>query len=245
MKRLTYLALFALLLSSLGSHRLLAQVTATATIHGTVLDKSQAAVAGAQVVAKYKANDFVRTTTTNDSGYYRFELLPIGLYTITITKTGFATSVQTLEIQVGQVVAANAELQVGSGTETVEVTSEAPLIETSKTSVSQNITPSEVEQLPLLGRDVANLAYLAPGVKAADSYDPTKNRYAILSVNGAGGRNVNVTVNGVDNSMAWTIKTTPSAVLSCNCLSKPSRNFRSAPSASPRKTVAPKVPRST
>jgi outer membrane receptor protein involved in Fe transport len=199
MKRLTYLALFALLLSSLGSHRLLAQVTATATIHGTVLDKSQAAVAGAQVVAKYKANDFTRTTTTNDSGYYRFELLPIGLYTITITKTGFATSVQTLEIQVGQVVAANAELQVGSGTETVEVTSEAPLIETSKTSVSQNITPSEVEQLPLLGRDVANLAYLAPGVKAADSYDPTKNRYAILSVNGAGGRNVNVTVNGVDN----------------------------------------------
>ena len=51
----------------------------------------------------------------------------------------------------------------------------------------------------MVGRDVANLAYLAPGVKLADSYDPTKNRYAILSVNGDGGRNVNVTVNGVDN----------------------------------------------
>src|SRR5260221_12577564 len=51
----------------------------------------------------------------------------------------------------------------------------------------------------MVGRDVANLAYLAPGVKATDSYDPTKNRYAILSVNGQGGRNVNVTVNGVDN----------------------------------------------
>ena len=51
----------------------------------------------------------------------------------------------------------------------------------------------------MIGRDVANLAYLAPGVKEADSYDPTKNRYAILSVNGDGGRNVNVTVNGVDN----------------------------------------------
>src|SRR5690242_5475863 len=51
----------------------------------------------------------------------------------------------------------------------------------------------------MVGRDVANLAYLAPGVKAADSYDPTKNRYAILSVNGASGRNVNVTVNGIDN----------------------------------------------
>ena len=53
--------------------------------------------------------------------------------------------------------------------------------------------------LPLIGRDIADLAYLAPGVKAADSYDPTKNRYAILSVNGEGGRNVNVTVNGIDN----------------------------------------------
>ncbi len=51
----------------------------------------------------------------------------------------------------------------------------------------------------MVGRDVANLAYLAPGVKATDSYDPTKNRYAILSVNGENGRNVNVTVNGVDN----------------------------------------------
>src|SRR5437870_12319378 len=51
----------------------------------------------------------------------------------------------------------------------------------------------------MVGRDVANLAFLAPGVKSADSYDPTKNRFAILSVNGDGGRNVNVTVNGVDN----------------------------------------------
>jgi hypothetical protein len=51
----------------------------------------------------------------------------------------------------------------------------------------------------MIGRDVANLASLAPGVKLTDSYDPTKNRYAILSVNGQGGRNVNVTVNGVDN----------------------------------------------
>src|SRR5205823_10620865 len=83
--------------------------------------------------------------------------------------------------------------------ETVEVTGAAPLVDQTKTDVSQSITPSEVEQLPLIGRDVANLAYLAPGVKAADSYDPTKNRYAILSVNGSTGRNVNVTVNGVDN----------------------------------------------
>ena len=53
--------------------------------------------------------------------------------------------------------------------------------------------------MPLAGRDAANLAYLAPGVKATDSYDPTKNRYAVLSINGSDGRNINTTVNGVDN----------------------------------------------
>ena len=55
------------------------------------------------------------------------------------------------------------------------------------------------QQSQMFSRDVANLAYPAPGEKATDSYDPTKNRYAILSVNGQGGRNVNVTVNGIDN----------------------------------------------
>src|SRR2546421_567034 len=94
-------------------------------------------------------------------------------------------------------------LSLGSGSAFAQATASSTIQGTVtdklKTSVSQNITPSEVEELPLLGRDVANLAYLAPGVKATDSYDPTKNRYAILSVNGQSGRNVNVTVNGVDN----------------------------------------------
>src|SRR5205823_10511355 len=94
---------------------------------------------------------------------------------------------------------ANAELKPGAASEVIEVTSEAPLLDQAKTDVSQNITPTEVQELPMVGRDVANLAYLAPGVKPADSYDPTKNRYAILSVNGNNGRDVNVTVNGVDN----------------------------------------------
>ena len=87
----------------------------------------------------------------------------------------------------------------GGVSETVEVTATAPLVDQTKTDVSTNITPEQITELPLIGRDIADLAYLAPGVKAADSYDPTKNRYAILSVNGEGGRNVNVTVNGVDN----------------------------------------------
>src|SRR5258708_11701655 len=199
MKRLTYILLIGVLALSMGSGNAFAQATASATIQGTVTDKSGAVVSGAQVVAKNKATDLTRTATTSETGYYRFELLPVGTYTVTITKAGFGTVAQTIETLIGQVATVNAELKPGATSEVIEVTSEAPLVDQLKTSVSQTITPSEAEELPLLGRDVANLAYLAPGVKATDSYDPTKNRYAILSVNGQSGRNVNVTINGVDN----------------------------------------------
>src|SRR5258705_5517292 len=199
MKRLTYILLIGVLALSVGSGNVFAQATASVAIQGTVTDKSGAVVSGAQVVAKNKATDLTRTATTSETGYYRFELLPVGTYTVTVTKTGFGTVAQTVETLIGQVATVNAELKPGATSEVIEVTSEAPLVDLTKTSVSQNISPTEVQELPLLGRDVANLAYLAPGVKATDSYDPTKNRYAILSVNGQSGRNVNVTINGVDN----------------------------------------------
>ncbi len=199
MERLTYILLIGVLALSVGSGNVFAQATASGTIQGTVTDQTPAVVSGAQVEAKNKATGVTRTTTSNDTGVYQFELLPVGTYTVKVTKTGFAGVVQTIEILIGQTATVNVELKTGSVSEIIEVTSEVPLLDQAKTSVSQNITPTEVEELPMVGRDVANLAYLAPGVKATDSYDPTKNRYAILSVNGAGGRNVNVTVNGVDN----------------------------------------------
>jgi outer membrane receptor protein involved in Fe transport len=187
------------LLLSLGGGNAFGQATASGTIQGTVTDQTSAVVSGAQVVAKSKATDSSRTATTGDTGYYRFELLPVGMYTVTVSKTGFAGVAETIEILIGQTATVNVELKTGSMSEVIEVTSEAPVLDLTKTDVSQNITPKEVEELPMVGRDVANLAYLVPGVKATDSYDPTKNRYAILSVNGENGRNVNVTVNGVDN----------------------------------------------
>jgi len=199
MKKLTYFLLLGVLLLTLGSGNAFGQATASATIQGTITDKSGAVVSGAEIVGKNKATDASRTTSSDDTGSYRFELLAAGTYTVTVNKTGFAPVAQTIEILVGQTATVNAELKPGAASELIEVTSEAPVLDLQKTDVSQNITPKEVEDLPMVGRDVANLAYLAPGVKATDSYDPTKNRYAILSVNGDGGRNVNVTVNGVDN----------------------------------------------
>ena len=77
MKRLAYLLLAGVLLLSLGSVKAFAQATASGTIQGTVTDKSGAVVSGAQVVAKNRATDTTRTATSNDTGYYRFELLPV------------------------------------------------------------------------------------------------------------------------------------------------------------------------
>jgi len=191
--------LFLLVAITLLSPRLFAQATASGNIQGTVVDQSQAVVANAEVVLTNLANGSTRTTTTNDSGIYRFELLSAGNYIAKINAKGFSTVEVKLELLVGQTASGNATLTPGSTSQTVQVSAENPIVDLNKTSVSTEITPAEVEDLPMVGRDVANLAYLAPGVKAADSYDPTKNRYAILSVNGAGGRNVNVTVNGVDN----------------------------------------------
>src|SRR6185436_14597104 len=131
--------------------------------------------------------------------YFRFDLLAAGTWVVKVTKDGFTSWAQTTDLLIGQTATLNAELKIGTASEIIEVTGAVPLVDVAKTEVSQNITPTEVQELPMIGRDVANLASLAPGVKLTDSYDPTKNRYAILSVNGQGGRNVNVTVNGVDN----------------------------------------------
>jgi Carboxypeptidase regulatory-like domain/TonB dependent receptor-like, beta-barrel len=199
MRRITLFALISALALLTSSSAVFGQATATGTIGGTVFDKSQSSISGAEVVVTSKATGTTRTATTTSEGTYRFDLLSAGFYTVKVSKDGFSTVSQTVELLVGQTATANIILNPGAVSETVEVTEQAPLLDVAKTSVSQDITPKEVEELPMVGRDVANLAYLAPGVKATDSYDPTKNRYAILSVNGEGGRNVNVTVNGVDN----------------------------------------------
>src|SRR6266568_8816771 len=102
MRKLAYLFLVGVLLLSVGSGNALAQATASGTIQGTVTDKSGAVVSGAQVVAKSKATDSIRTATTNDTGYYRFELLPVGVYTVTVSKAGFASVSETMEILIGQ-----------------------------------------------------------------------------------------------------------------------------------------------
>jgi len=190
-----------LLMLLLNCASLWGQAVATSTIQGTVMDKSQAMVTRADVTITNKQTGATRTTKTNDSGEYRFEGVAAGMYSIKANAQGFSTAeAKAVEVLINRTATQNFTLNPGSVNQTVEVTTTAvPLVDVEKTDVSTNITPEQITNLPLINRDIADLAFLAPGVKSADSYDPTKNRFAILSVNGQGGRNVNVTVNGVDN----------------------------------------------
>ncbi len=200
MRKLAYLFLVGVLLLSVGSGNAFAQATASAAVQGTITDQSDAAIKGTKVAITSKEQGWTRSTDTSDTGFYRFELLPAGIYSIKVNASGFSTAeAMDVVLQVGATTTQNFTLKPGSVSEIIEVTSAVPLVDQQKMDVSTNITPQQIQELPLIGRDIADLAYLSPGVKSADSYDPTKNRYSILSVNGQGGRNVNVTVNGVDN----------------------------------------------
>ncbi len=177
-----------------------AQATASAALQGTIADASRAVIPGATVEVTNKATGLTRNATTNDAGSYRFELLPAGVYQIKISAQGFTTTTaDRVELPVGQTTNLDFTLSVRSVAETITVSTEAPILSSEQTHVGLNITPNEVRDLPLNGRDFANLAVLAPGAKPVDSYDPTKNRLAIFGINGSSGRNVNITVNGIDN----------------------------------------------
>ena len=192
---LLWLAAFALCGVAAGQ-----AVTASGSLQGTVVDSQGAVVPNAAITLTENATGAVRSTTTNDSGNYRFDVLTPGMYTIKVAKQGFGTqTASNSEMFVQRTTTQNFALKPGAVSETVEVQAEAPVLDQQKTSVGMEITPNQVEDLPLNGRDFANLAVLAPGAKPVNSYDPTKNRIAVFAVNGSNGRNVNVTVNGIDD----------------------------------------------
>ena len=142
--RRVFAFLIGLLVTVFATGNLLGQATATGTIQGTVTDKSQAVVAGAEVVATFKATGVTRTATTNDTGTYRFDFVPAGTYQVKVTKQGFATVIQTAELLVGQSATVNVALNPERQPQVVEVSGDGSHRRLEKTSVSQNITPREV-----------------------------------------------------------------------------------------------------
>jgi hypothetical protein len=137
----------------------------TASISGTVTDASGGAVAGATVTATNVDTGVAITQTTNAQGYYSFQTLPLGKYTIDVKQTGFKTAARTgivLEVNDARVV--DVALQVGQATETVEVSISALHVETANTQMGEVIEGKEMTDVPLVTRSYTDLLALQAGV---------------------------------------------------------------------------------
>ena len=136
-----------------------------ATLNGTVTDQSGAAVPNAKVSVSSPATGLSRATQTTEVGLYSFPRLPVGSYDLTVDAQGFKTTRRTaIHLQVGAVATIDVRLEVGNAQETVSVTAEAPVVETTRSSSGTNVTDLAVANLPVNGRNFIDFTLLAPGV---------------------------------------------------------------------------------
>jgi len=142
-----------------------AQAISTSQIRGTIQDASGAAVASAQVKATQTDTGATRTVTSGVDGSYALPALPVGPYQLEVTKAGFTKYVQTgIVLQVGVNPTIDISLKVGAVTQEVQVNAEAAMVETQNSGVGQVISPVQVQDLPLNGRQLTDLLYLSGGV---------------------------------------------------------------------------------
>ena len=141
----------------------------TASITGTVTDPSGAAVTGAAVTATSQERGQSYTVVSNDSGLYRIAQLPVGTYSLKVEKSGFSSvSHPAFVLALNQVARVDVAMKLGQASETVEVTSAAPILETDVTQVDTIINANTNDNLPLASRNYVQLTLLAPGAVSTD-----------------------------------------------------------------------------
>ena len=172
-------------------------------ILGRVSDSSGAVLANVKVTATNEATGIVRETNTNASGDYVFPEVPVGTYTLSFDLSGFKTNVRkSVALDLNQVINLNISMQIGASKEVVEVTSEAPLVDTTTTQLGAVADARSVTQLPLNSRDTYQFLQLQPGVMStvgsSNSIVYGSDKSGAVSVNGGRGRSNNFSVNGGD-----------------------------------------------
>ncbi len=168
--------------------------TITGRLVGNVLDPAGAAMPQATVVATNVNTGIVNQTKTETDGAFVFPSLPSGSYNVRVEQPGFRTAISSgVEVMVAQSTRVNFVLEVGALEETVTVTSEAPLVESTTSDLGQVVDQARVQSLPLNGRIFSQLVNLVPGAI------PSGHSDAAESASGAGARSsINSTVNGVN-----------------------------------------------
>jgi hypothetical protein len=168
---------------------------------GTVIDSSTAVVANASVEAMKIDTGVVTTTSTSNTGAYRFENLPVGTYRIVVKNSGFKTAIQQVDVVLNQTGTLNFTLALGATSETIEVSGVAATIDTTSAQLQTNYDTRFSQDLGLTatggtGAGVLNLSLLSPGVTQSSSLGLGVGP----SVGGQRPYNNNFTVEGVDNN---------------------------------------------
>ncbi len=170
----------------------------TGQLSGVVSDSTGSAVPEASVVATSDRLPNGVSQTTDAQGRYIFANLPVGIYTITITKTGFQKTIQhNVDVRLGSGIVLNTTLSVGQVAEVIEVAESAVSLDTTSSQVTTSITASTFEQLPR-GRQYHTLLQMAPGVR----YEPKNGNAGVggFQVDGASGSENAFLIDGVDTS---------------------------------------------
>jgi hypothetical protein len=147
--------------------------TTTSTIQGTVRDPNGAAIAGAAIKVNERTHASERSTTTDAEGFYRLTALPAGTYTLTASASGFSTMTSNIELTLNRVVTFDVNLEVGGVGVVVNVHGDSvPLLERNASASGATITPRQITELPVNGRDYLGLLQLVPGVAINRQADP-------------------------------------------------------------------------
>ena len=182
------LFLFSALL--IASSYILQAQDASGRVVGTITDRSGAVIPNAHVVVTNADTHVARDTVTNSSGFYQVLSLPIGNYTVSADHKGFNPVTTTAsKLEINQSLKIDIKLEVGSKTETVTVESAAATVETINPTMASTVSDRSVQDLPLNGRNVLDLALLQPGVLPADNPNNTSASSANTAFSVSGGRN--------------------------------------------------------
>jgi hypothetical protein len=196
-RRISFLCALMLLLS-VGIAR---PQTGTTSLRGTVTDKSGGAIAGAKVTLKNASLGFERTVTSGATGQYEFLGLRSGTYAFTVEMPNFQKYSQAnLELLVNSPATQDIQLQVGSATETVEVSTQSETLNTTDASIGIAFNETQIKQLPLEGRNIPDLLTLQSGVVYTGNRSDINKNIDTRSgaVNGARSDQSNITLDGVD-----------------------------------------------
>jgi hypothetical protein len=177
--------------------------SATTSLRGTVADPKGAVVAGASVTLSNQATGFSRTAQTNDQGIYQFLEVPPATYVIEVNSAGFATTKRdNVPLQVSSPATVNLVLQVQGGSVIVDVSGEAPMVNTTDATLGNNFNSRQLIDLPSEGRDPAAILSLQPGVVyiGSTSTNQQDNDSRGGAVNGARSDQSNITLDGLDDN---------------------------------------------